>query len=283
MMNLLIGYKLDTNLSTNNYLVAQQMAKITKGYLTTSFGLIHYRTIGDVTKPHLLLLHQTASSSVMYEQIMNLVGDKFYIFAPDTLGFGGSDFPQESATIKIYADSLRQACDEFGLRNPFVFGHHTGASIAVEMEFDSPFARKMILSGPPYLSEMQKNDLSKNVQPIVIKSIGSHLLDLWQRLKAKDENADLQLINREFLLNLHAGERYHEAYHAVFSHDFETQLACLACPILVMAGDDDTLKNSLQPAFNVLKKGEIKRVIGNTYICDQSPEIVAEIIEEFFI
>jgi haloalkane dehalogenase len=256
---------------------------IKKGYIETSFGLIHYRTVGKPNNPHVLLLHQTASSSAMYEAIMNLLADKFYFFAPDTLGFGGSDFPKQLATMQLYAHSLREASEKLGLKNPFVFGHHTGASIAVQMEFDSPFARKMFLSGPPYLSQEQKDSFKKGVQPIVIKPDGSHLIELWNRLRAKDENAEIALIHREFLLNLHAGERYHEAYHAVFNHDFETQLATLNCPILVTAGNQDTLKNSLERAFKALKKGEMRRLAGNTFICDQSPKVIANLMEQFFI
>lgn len=259
------------------------MPKITKGYVETSGGQIHYRVAGDENLPHILLLHQTASSSAMYEKIMARLADSYFLFAPDTPGFGSSFFPNEEASMKIYADSLREAAENVGLRNPFVFGHHTGASIAVQMEFDAPFARKMILSGAPYLTAEQKENFKKIVQPIVIREDGSHLSGLWQRLRAKDEDADLQLTHREFLLNLRAGEHYHEAYFAVFNHDFETQLAELNCLILVMAGDEDTLKDSLEPAFEALKNGEMRRLKGNTYICDQSPDVVAEIIEEYFV
>lgn len=254
-----------------------------KSYIETSFGLIHYRTAGNEANPPVLLLHQTASSSVMYEKLMNLLADSYFLFAPDTLGFGSSDFPRETANMQLYADSLREAAEKFGLQNPFVFGHHTGASIAVQMEFDAKFARKMILSGAPYLTLKQKEHFKQITQPIVIEKDGSHLPKLWQRLRAKDETADLQLTHREFLLNLHAGERYHEAYFAVFNHDFETQLASLNCPILVMAGDTDTLEDSLEPAYKALKNGDIRRTIGNTYICDQSPAQVEKIIREYFI
>jgi pimeloyl-ACP methyl ester carboxylesterase len=260
-----------------------RIGEIKKKYVETKFGLIHYRTAGDKTNPHLLLLHQTASSSEMYEAIMTLLADRFYMFAPDTLGFGASDFPKVAASMKLYADSLREAADKFGLKNPFVFGHHTGASIAVQMEFDSPFALKMFLSGPPYLTKEQKEAFKKGVQPIVIKEDGSHLSSLWNRLRDKDKNADLQLTHREFLLNLHAGERYHEAYYAVFDHDFESQLAEIDCPVLVTAGDNDTLKDSLEPAYKGLKNGEMRRLEGNTYICDQSPEVMTDLMTEFFV
>lgn len=255
---------------------------IAKGYIQTSYGLIHYRCAGREEKPHVLLLHQTASSSVMYEAVMQRLADEFYLFAPDTLGFGGSDFPLEKATMRLYADSLREAADFIRLQNPYIFGHHTGASIAVQMEFDQAWARKIILSGPPYLSPEHKETFKRGVQPIVIEEDGSHLSKLWQRLRAKDERAPLQLTHREFLLNLYAGERYHEAYFAVFEHDFERQLAALECPVLVMAGDEDTLIDSLEPSFRALQRGEMRRMEGNTYICDKSPAEVAGVIREFF-
>jgi haloalkane dehalogenase len=258
-------------------------SKIQKGYVQTSYGLIHYRSAGIETNPHVLLLHQTASSSAMYEKMMNLLADKFYLFAPDTLGFGGSDFPLETATMQIYADSLREAADKFGLISPFVFGHHTGASIAVQMEFDQKFARKIILSGAPYLTAEQKEIFRAKTEPIVLQEDGSHLLKLWQRFQLKDPDGDLSHRHREYIDNLRAGERYHEAYFAVFSHDFETQIAALDCPILVVAGNNDTLKDSLEPTFKALKNGEMRRLSGNTYICDQSPEVMAGLIEEFFV
>ena len=46
---------------------------------------------------------------------------------------------------------------------------------------------------------------------------------------------------------------------------------------------EKTLKDSLEPAFDSLKNGEMRRLIGNTYICDQSPKVVAGLIEEFFM
>jgi len=254
---------------------------IKKGYIETTVGSIHFRSAGDAAKPHLLLLHQTASSSAMYERMMNLLADDYYIFAPDTPGFGGSDQPTEYATVSIWADATREACNKICLKTPFVFGHHTGASIAVQMQFDSAFARKIVLSGPPYLTAGQKTAFLKTIEPIILDSEGKYATKLWQRLRAKDPEAEIGLTHREFILNLISGERYHEAYHAVFTHEFESQLATIDVPVLVMAGDGDTLKDSLEPAFHSVKNGVMKRVIGNTYICDQSPEVVADVIREF--
>ena len=256
-----------------------------KGYIETSQGLIHYRAAGGVGRPSLLLLHQTASSSAMYEALMGRLADRFHILAPDTPGFGESARPEAPATMALYASALRECARKFGLSSPcFVFGHHTGASIAVQIESDAPgFCRKLALSGPPYLTAVQKRALREGVVPIRLQADGSHLQTLWQRLRAKDPQASLELTHREFLLNLNAGERYHEAYEAVADHDFEGQLARITRPVLLMAGAHDTLLPSLEPASLALPSAEVVRLPrGNTYVCDLETDLVAEQLVRFF-
>jgi pimeloyl-ACP methyl ester carboxylesterase len=261
------------------------MTKSKKGYVETTHGQVHYRCTGERGAPNLLLLHQTASSSAMYEPLMERLADQFWLFAPDTPGFGGTFYPPQQARMEFYAEVLHEATMNFGFASCFVFGHHTGASIAVQMECDHPgFAQKMILSGPPYLTTEQREGLRASIAPIVLQEDGSHLLKLWTRLRAKDTTAPIELTHREFLLNLHAGERYHEAYLAVCDHDFNAQLAALNCPVLVMAGDNDTLLSALEPAYAALKHGTMRRIPEtNTYICDRKAEVVAEIVREFFV
>lgn len=262
------------------------MKRIVKGYVSTPAGQVHYRSAGRADAPRLLLLHQTASSSVMYEGLMERLADEFCLFAPDTPGYGGTFFPPETVTIPYYAAVMQQAVAAYGWTHCHIFGHHTGASIGVQMATDNPqllAQHKMILSGPPYLTPEQQAQFRATVQPIVIKEDGAHASVLWARLRAKDPTAPLALTHREFVLNLHAGERYHETYHAVFSHDFKAQLAALRCPVLVMAGDADTLRNALEPAYHALAEGTLRQMKGNTYICDLAPDAVAQVIREFLL
>ena len=260
------------------------MNRIRKGYVDTEHGQAHYRQAGHADAPRVLLLHQTASSSVMFEAIMERLADDYCLFAPDTPGYGGTFFPPATATIEYYGQIMQQALAAFGWADCFVFGHHTGASIAVQMEQIRPgTARKMLLSGPPYLTEEQKARFRAGIQPIVAQEDGSHALGLWQRLRAKDPRAQLELTQREFVLNMRAGERYHETYQAVFTHDFNAQLAAVSCPVLVLAGDADTLRDALEPAYAALQHGEIRYLSGNTYICDQASETMAGIIREYFV
>jgi haloalkane dehalogenase len=261
------------------------MSEINKAYIKTKDGPIHYRFAGDPNLPAILLLHQTACSSAMYEPLIKLLSDSYFIFAPDTPGIGGSFFPKEPASIALYARVLREALDAMDIQTCFVFGHYAGASIAVQMEFEQPIARKMVLSRPPYLTPEQRQTLNLGVRPIQLKEDGSHLMALWSMLRAKDPHEPLALIHRELLFNLQAGERFHEAYNAVFEHDFNSQIEKITCPTLVMAGLNDSLAPSLEPAFHHLKNCSMREIRwikdADAYVCERYPGTVAEIIRDF--
>jgi pimeloyl-ACP methyl ester carboxylesterase len=259
---------------------------ITRGYVSTSAGQVHYRVAGargDQRRP-LVLMHQTASSSVMFEPLMQRLATRRFVVAPDAPGFGGSDALSGRATIARYADVLLEALTRLELGVFDLFGHHSGAAIAVELAVTYPQrVSRLALSGPPYLTQAQLERLVPTVTPFVPDTDGKHLLAVWRRVRAKDPSAPLDLSQREAVLTLVAGERYPEAYQAVFAHDFAGQLARVAQTTLVMAGPDDTIFDSLEPAFRALRRGS-KCVLsrGGTYVCDREPDLVAAALTDFF-
>ena len=260
------------------------MPRISKGYVDTSFGQVHYRT----TEPRtlglpLVLFHQTASSSVMYEALMEEMGDDLWLFAPDTPGFGGTFFPPPKPSIQYYSGVLYESLKAIGITRCWMFGQHTGASIAVQMIHDHPnLVQKLVLSGPPYLSPAEKQEWIARTRPLVIHRDGGHLLQIWERIRSRDPDAPVDLVHREAVLNLHAGERYHEAYLAAFEHDFATQLSEIKCPLLLLAGEFDTLRSSLEPAGAAARNGTIREIPGaTTYVCDREAKLLAKMMREF--
>lgn len=253
--------------------------KIRRGYVETTHGQVHYRTLGSGRA--LVLLHQTASASAMFETLMlELEG---WRIALDTPGFGQSCRPETILTIPFCAGVLHEALLKVGVTECDVFGHHTGAAIAVQMAHSySGFVRRLVLSGPPLLSTEQKANLAAGLQPFVIEENGAHLLAVWERLRRRDPALPLETVHRETLLTLSAGEYALQTYHAVFAQDFAGQLAALDIPVLVTAGEHDTLRASLEPAFAQLKHGQMHVIPnGTTYVCDREPQLVARLIREF--
>lgn len=257
---------------------------IRKGYADTRSGQIHFRAAGRAGGRPLVLLHQTASHSVMFEPLMAALASETRCIAPDTPGFGGS-FPVDGPpTVEGWSDALFEALTALGVADCDLFGHHTGASIAAQMAAERPrFVRRLVLSGPPYLDAAQRQRFFETaVYRIAPKPDGSHLAAMWERIFAKEPDVPLGLGERECLLTLLAGPGYAPAYEAVFSHDFAALLPRIACPTLVMAGEYDALRAYVEPACRALPNGQMRYLAGaGTYACERATSQVAAILREF--
>lgn len=262
------------------------MDAIRKEYIDTSFGQIHVRMtarrFGAIVP--IVLLHQTASSSAMFEGLMAEMAKECWLIAPDTPGFGASAWPTEPPTIPLYAQTIHEALMMLGVRECWLFGHHTGAAIAVEIAARFPhLILKLVLSGPPYLDEAQKERLLLDLRTHKIQPDGSHLVGIWENIRALEPEADLQLSQRETLLTLQAGANDAWASLAAIEYDFAGALEHITCPTLVMAGEHDSLRACVEPTVSALPNAEVRILsdAGSYYICDRQPERVARHIRAF--
>jgi pimeloyl-ACP methyl ester carboxylesterase len=104
---------------------------------------IFYREIGDPTKPTLLLLHGVPSSSRMYTGLMQQLGKKYHLIAPDYPGFGNSDAPPPSAftyTFDNLANFVTQFTDELHLQSYTLFMQDYGAPVGMRVAMARPKA-----------------------------------------------------------------------------------------------------------------------------------------------
>ena len=109
-----------------------------RGYAETEVGQVHYVEAGE--DPPLILLHQTASSSVMWARALPYFSKRYHVVAMDTPGFGMSDHPSEQPTegIPYYSKAVIGLPDHLGYEQANIVGFHTGASIAVDVAAHSP-------------------------------------------------------------------------------------------------------------------------------------------------
>ena len=266
--------------------MALMASTLRRAYVDVAGGQMHYRVAGEVGAPALVLLHQSPSHSVMYELLMNALADKFYLLAPDTPGFGGSDpLAGNEGSIPAFAGAIAEFLAALGIQQCHLFGHHTGAAIAAEITAtNTGLVRALALSGPTLLTEAQKIALPAQAQALPAVADGSHLQQMWQRIKAKDEDAPLSLVQREVFSALDCGDAYGASYLAVTQHDFEASLAAIECPVLVFAGDCDPLFGAVAPTVARLSRGVGAELSGGerTYVCERQTEQVADLLREFF-
>ena len=259
-----------------------------RAYVDVAGIQLHYRYVGDPHKPALLLLHQSPSSSAMYEPLMALLQDRFFLLAPDTPGFGNSDPLPGGVDISVgsYASYIKRFLQAIDIDRCQLFGHHTGAAIAVQLEHDFPgTVSAMALSGPTLLNEEQKLKLPLMAAPFPLVESGAHLISMWERMRAKDPSVPLAISQRELMSAFGAGDAYQASYTAVVAQDFASQLPSLACPVLVYAGDNDPLYQAVAPTLALLHNGSSHILPGGerTYICERQAELVADILARFFL
>lgn len=260
---------------------------VRRAYIEVNGLQLHYRYAGTVELPPLLLLHQSPSSSIMYEPLMAALADRFFLIAPDTPGFGNSDALPVERDVEIadYARLVHEFITALGIAPCGIFGHHTGAAIAVQLEHDYPgTAVAMALSGPTLLDVNQKHALPAMASPFALEESAEHLQAMWQRLRAKDNQAPLQLTQRELLLAFTCGNSYPASYAAVARQDFAGQLPAIACPVLVYAGDQDPLYGAVKPTLALLQHGVSATLPGGerTYVCERQVQLVAPLLANFF-
>lgn len=267
---------------------------ITKGYANTSLGQVHYLSTipsneptgaNNNLLPTLVLLHQTPSSSEMFRALMTELADDFYCIAPDFIGFGNSDAVPKNKkhSIQIYAQSVAECLEALAIKSVYVFGHHTGVSVATQLETDYPSTcEKLIFSGPTLLTDELKKNLPSLVVDSTLDEEGLFLTRYWQTIRNKDNTVPIALSLRENILALQLGNNYKKAYQAVAEHDFAEQIKSITCPTLVFAGDRDVLKNFVEQTVELLPQGK-KAEIGDasTYVCETHVNKVATLITHF--
>lgn len=261
------------------------MKTVRRAYQDIGEGQLHYRWAGDRGAPVLLLLHQSPSTSAMYEELMGALPDRYFLLAPDNPGFGGSDALAPGYGVADLAALFAALLDALEIGECYVFGHHSGAAIAVQLACDHPDrCRSLALSGPTLLDEAQRVSLPAQVSPLPLEAGGGHLSQMWQRIRAKDPEAPLALVQREVLSALESGEHYQGTYRAVCEQDFAALLPALACPVLVFAGDADPLRSGVEPSLALLQQGHGARLPAGsgTYACERQCRAVADTLVAFF-
>lgn len=262
---------------------------IIKGYVSFSDGQLHYRyAVGRGIVPS-IFLHQTASSSAMFSAVMERLDDVGSMYAFDTPGFGGSSRPSVKPDVSYYVQSLLEGIEALGIKEFNLFGHHTGAAIACQMAAEHPDkVRRLGMIGPVQLTAEERSGWYETaIKPLQIDQSATHLEQVWQRVTNLDSQpiaypVSAELATREAIDTLIAGDRWHEAYEAVFSQDFPAFLSKVRCPILMVCGDGDVLYPYFRRACEARPDAKAIELQAGAYVLDQEPDVMADLIRNFF-
>jgi pimeloyl-ACP methyl ester carboxylesterase len=239
-----------------------QSVVIRRGYTDCRYGQLHYlrgRPAGDAaSKPTLVMLHQTPSSSVEYEPLLRAMAVDREVIAFDTPGNGMSDWPPQPLDMNGYALAFADGMEALGLgaaRPVDVFGFHTGTLLAAELAISEPQrVGRVVLSGIPYRTEAQRQEqLEKIRSGPKLTEDGSEILELQRNLwefvvTRRDPRVPLERAARIYMEKAKPMDRYWWTYVGVWTYSFEERFPLIAQPVLILQPDEDLAEYSRRAA-----------------------------------
>ena len=253
-----------------------------RAYAQTSCGQLHYREAGE-GQP-LVLLHMTASSSLMFGRALPLLAPHYRAIALDTPGFGASDPLPGVPTIPDYARALEEFLDALGLNQVDLVGFHTGASVGLELAVSNP-ERVGGLIVAAILAVQDEEEAERwtelIVQPWEPDGRGEFLQHVrwWLSMYVPPDDGEAYLA--ELVGTLAAGPSYYHAPAAVIAYDALGALGRLRTPTLFLSPVEDNLFQETCRAHAAAPGSAYVEIPGGDGACWQHPEAFAAAVLDF--
>jgi pimeloyl-ACP methyl ester carboxylesterase len=253
-----------------------------RGYVDTAEGQVHYRETGSGDA--VVLLHQSPSSSAMWEPLLPRLADAgFRAVAFDLPGFGMSDPPPEQPTLSYYARRIVDAAAGLGLERYNLIGHHTGCAVAVAIAAEYPDrVRRIVGYGVPLLAAESARELADEAPPEYDEA-GEVVLAKWHHYwSVAPSGLQATLAARTVSEMLSAGRLLPYAHRAVGRADNAALMRGVSVPMLALAGTRELLRReteaaaSLSPWVRFVELGD-----ATTFAADERPHELAALITEF--
>jgi pimeloyl-ACP methyl ester carboxylesterase len=231
----------------------------------------------------LVLVHQIASSSQMFERFMANAPERLSLIAVDLPGFGASDPLDGEATLERWAAALDEALDAYGVERFDLFGHHGGAAVAIALAATAGGRiRRLALSGPPRydaetrtLMESVFDSLEREAERSGVVAATSGFIT------GIAGEAGAPAVPREVALTLLAHDQL-RSYRVLKKVDLDGLIARIEQPTLVMVGGRDLLEPAARTVHSMIADSAFRVVPdAGIYIFDEQASTAGSILLEF--
>ncbi len=253
-------------------------------YVDVAGAQMHLREAGEGSP--VVLLHQAPSSSAMWIQALpRLAAAGYRAIAVDLPGHGMSDPPAAAPELSDYAEAVTGVVDVLELQKVDLIGHHTGASVALQMASQAPTrVRRLALWGIPLLSPESSARLANEEPPTYDDHELSELVGSWQRRQKFTGPAWTPAIGIRALLEmLQTGFIRNYGHNAVGRADNEALIKACAHPILALAGEREMLRDETEHAAKLAPNARYEH-LGDLglEVVDEAPDTFVAACVRFF-
>ena len=266
-------------------------SNVTNGYAETRDGQIHFRRAGSVEDAPVVMLHMVGSSSRSFEPLMCALLSDVPSIAVDLMNYGESYRTPQEASVEYIACIVLQSLASLDIKHFHVFGHHLGAAVAVAMAKLSPHGvLSVILNGIAYATPNETAAFAATMAiPNPASSKGVQLTWAWSRIR---DNFDLagvgaganaaEIMHRDVVDMLRAGEHWHWGYVAAFRYDPTAAMRELTCPIMFVSGKRDPVDSYHQRAVDAYPDAATYTVpAGGIYLVETHAAELATVVRQF--
>ncbi|MBM9466355.1 alpha/beta fold hydrolase [Nakamurella leprariae] len=258
-----------------------------KTYVDAPHGQVHVRMSGDPGGVPLVLLHQVASSSLMWEAIMEPLARRGYrVMAVDLPGYGNSDPMPSLPTLSEYGQVVGDAVAALGYDSAHWFGHHTGSSVSMTIAAERPDRVRAVAVWGLALFEADdpvRIRIDEELPPVYTADGDDVLADWRRRWEISSASVAPRVVARstaEFLL---AGEHRPDGHNTVGRTDHRPIFRAVTRPVLAAVGEREMLLDHTIAAMPLLQHGEFVN-LGDVGIdvADEAPELLCDTLDAFY-
>lgn len=274
--------------------MATNLTQVKRGYadLKKYNTQMYYETMGEGDP--VIFIHQSWWNNFEFEKVIPLVGQKYKVYSPDTLGFGWSPAAPEWFEFTDFTDTFVDFMDDLGIQKANFVGQHSGSLIMADLAARYPErVDKLVFGGlaiyeddlrktknsrrrmlgynnMPYVKVLQPGDVIGHEGAILQRrEDGTHMLEFWNEQMRENPDSKLEYVQRAVIANmLHYDKGGADLITVLLGFDLKAVLPQVTQPSLQLVGSRDCVKpplfKSIQEAADMLSAdiNKIKVVYG---------------------
>jgi pimeloyl-ACP methyl ester carboxylesterase len=204
-------------------------------------GNISYQDQGK--GPAVLLIHAFPLNSRMWESEIAALSGRFRVIAPDVRGFGDSQ-PPSAWTMEDMADDLNEFLDKLGVQDASIVGVSMGGYIALTFWSKYPNrVRQLVHSNSRARADNDTEKAARNEMIAALEQSGSAILPdrMLPRLLQPNPIPEVARNVRNMIQQANGAAAAYAVMAMRDRMDFSTLLHRVACPMMVIAGENDVI------------------------------------------
>lgn len=246
---------------------------------------VNYDTSG--AGPAVLFIHGLGSSTRDWEMQVPFFSKNFQVVTYDVRGHGKSDKPPGPYSVPLFAQDATGLIKALDLQKTNVVGISMGGMIAFQLAIDAPdLINSLVIvnSGPELVIRTMKDRMNLWQRRLIVRLLGMRKMGavLGGRLFPKPEHEEIrQLFADRWAEN--DTRAYQDAMNALVGWSVSDRLSQIACPVLVIAADEDYTPISAKEAYvKKLRDAEFVVVPDSRHATPvEHPEVFNQVVDSF--